>query len=1299
MPEQKFLTDLKVTGTVDLNNLKINTDQGTDGQVLTSTGTGVGWEDAVGVSETAERIEVTVKNISGGSLSKGTVVHTSPSANPPNGNLIEVIAADYDDITKMPAIGILNETIANEAEGSAVMMGALSGINTSSFSIGDELYVGNLGTLTNSKPTTAGQLIQKIAVVIKSHASNGLIKIFGAGRSNDVPLPLYIDNTNQRVGIGDSTPSYTLDVNGTIYGSAVRSGRYYGASGTSSYLDLDSAAPYSLLASSEVSISNSITCNDLTATETSGIAATSGPVYANRFHGNGNTTYFVDPNNSTTSAILNGKVGIGTTGPSNGKLQIDSTGNQISIETGTSGDGRLHIGHFANGTFIGTYGDDGGAADIIRFGTHSGDEKMRIDSSGNVGIGVSPGYKLDVNGQGNFSDYLNVASSTGIKSTGWVHLHRYGSSTNVAVGNNGTDVNLYVPNGKVGIGTTSPTTPLEIVNSDNTLLYLNSSTANVYLRLEDANSTNGNFIGATTDDMHFWTNNTERMRIGSAGQIGIGGANYGTSGQVLTSNGSSSAPSWQTPTTGDITGVTAGSYMTGGGTSGTVTLNANASTSDTANTLVARETSGDINVRLLRASYANQSTISGAMAFRVNNGADNYTRYCNNPAAIRTFIGAAAAGDENIIDGALSIWNADGDGDVLKYSDSNPVHNGDGVGAVINITGDGTELNSLVRAGIYTGDHISVSRGYYVGGILNTSNANTQQVITADGDFKVGARGYELRSGSITVNGDANTYYPVTWYGGYQAHYHKIQIHRNYNEAAPSTWNNSTHKGGLILDLQANWGGWGGIHYDIKINEFSEIYSTMVGKIAHFANNRGFAIWLRGGGAVYHFSTQGIGADPAVQLSAYDPGNNSTGVSGITTIDTAFHSRHYYRSGILYSQNSQVLTVANEGSGNGLDADTVDGIQGTSFLRSDAADTFTGKLAVGSTNIRRAGIYGIYDASRTGHIWSMGTAYNIPDNGANFGNLYGLAYKHTNNSTGGTMGGGHQVVWCDNGNARGSIGYNSVWHAESMKAPIFIDSANTNYYANPYGTSVFKNLTLRNDNTQGYYDSKIEFRNNSNSFKSHIEFLSNSGVTGYRFYITASGASTTNVQYELEDRELTFQSGTMHLKNNIINANTHSLTGSSLVSTPALKVYQRATNISYTYYDLVTFHATSNAAQKGSIRVNAYGTQYATSSDYRLKENEIPIADGIQRVKQLQPKRFNFIGYSEQSVDGFMAHEVQDVIHEAVSGVKDEVDEEGNPVYQSIDQSKLVPLLTAALKEAIAKIEDLETRIQTLENQ
>ena len=64
--------------------------------------------------EVAERVEITVKNVSGGSLAKGTIVHVSPSATPPSGNVIEVIKADYDDATKMPGIGVLNETIGIE---------------------------------------------------------------------------------------------------------------------------------------------------------------------------------------------------------------------------------------------------------------------------------------------------------------------------------------------------------------------------------------------------------------------------------------------------------------------------------------------------------------------------------------------------------------------------------------------------------------------------------------------------------------------------------------------------------------------------------------------------------------------------------------------------------------------------------------------------------------------------------------------------------------------------------------------------------------------------------------------------------------------------------------------------------------------------------------------------------------------------------------------------------------------------------------------------------------------------------
>ena len=117
----------------------------------------------------------------------------------------------------------------------------------------------------------------------------------------------------------------------------------------------------------------------------------------------------------------------------------------------------------------------------------------------------------------------------------------------------------------------------------------------------------------------------------------------------------------------------------------------------------------------------------------------------------------------------------------------------------------------------------------------------------------------------------------------------------------------------------------------------------------------------------------------------------------------------------------------------------------------------------------------------------------------------------------------------------------------------------------------------------------------------------------------------------------------------------------------------------------------------GSISTNASATAYNTSSDYRLKENVIPLTGAADRLNQLQVHRFNFIADPSKTVDGFIAHEAQAVVPECVTGTKDEVDADGNPVYQGIDQSKLVPLLTAALQEALAEIESLKARVTALE--
>jgi len=111
----------------------------------------------------------------------------------------------------------------------------------------------------------------------------------------------------------------------------------------------------------------------------------------------------------------------------------------------------------------------------------------------------------------------------------------------------------------------------------------------------------------------------------------------------------------------------------------------------------------------------------------------------------------------------------------------------------------------------------------------------------------------------------------------------------------------------------------------------------------------------------------------------------------------------------------------------------------------------------------------------------------------------------------------------------------------------------------------------------------------------------------------------------------------------------------------------------------------------GSVTTSGSATAYNTSSDYRLKENVVAMSGATDRLKQLKPSRFNFIADADTTVDGFLAHEVQDVVPEAITGTKDAVDEDGNPDYQGIDQSKLVPLLVATIQELEARITQLES--------
>ena len=146
--------------------------------------------------------------------------------------------------------------------------------------------------------------------------------------------------------------------------------------------------------------------------------------------------------------------------------------------------------------------------------------------------------------------------------------------------------------------------------------------------------------------------------------------------------------------------------------------------------------------------------------------------------------------------------------------------------------------------------------------------------------------------------------------------------------------------------------------------------------------------------------------------------------------------------------------------------------------------------------------------------------------------------------------------------------------------------------------------------------------------------------------------------------------------------------------------------------NLIQFgHSGTYTTNIGSIRTNGTTTSYNASSDYRMKQDEVLITDGIEKVKLLKPRRFKWKSNLDLGMcDGFFAHEIEEATpaSQATTGAKDAVATEsdvtvglatsiGEPIYQQVDQSKLIPVLTAALKEAIAKIETLEAKVAALE--
>jgi hypothetical protein len=414
------------------------------------------------------------------------------------------------------------------------------------------------------------------------------------------------------------------------------------------------------------------------------------------------------------------------------------------------------------------------------------------------------------------------------------------------------------------------------------------------------------------------------------------------------------------------------------------------------------------------------------------------------------------------------------------------------------------------------------------------------------------------------------------------------------------------------------------------------------------------------------------------------------------------YDRVWHASGMRVG-SSDVWHAGNDGSGSGLDADTVDGIQASRIVYGDgnyksrSTSTFHNNVSgfhfySAATNAPTAEWYNWITCR--GNSWGDSGEYSF-QLAHNFWNNSGFYVRRTETGTEH----GWDKIWTS-----GNDGSGSGLDADLLdgQQPSKTGGANRIAQYNTNGYLYVENWIHLANSTGLFYDNGTHFKSTAagtmelsdTASHNHMDIDAN---TNYWKYLRLKNGTSTKWDIATKENDL---SGALQFRPSGGSSNVMSLTtaGRLDVRTTAdgcITIHESTGGSGATFVDFVSG---TNGTRYGRIYRAYSTTTYATSSDYRLKENVVPLTSALGRVQELSVKRFNFIEHPERTVDGFIAHEVAAVVPEAVVGEYNEIDEEGNPVHQGIDQSKIVPLLTAALQEAITKIEQLELRINALEN-
>ena len=1117
---------------------------------------------------------------------------------------------------------------------------------------------------------------------------------------------------------------------------------------------------------------------------------------------NNNAVHIVQNSGDALTIDTSKNVGIGTVSPA---FKLDVVGDIHSSTAITGQDFRSDAGT----TFFLTSGLD------WRFRSTGGTERMRINSSGNVGIGTSsPGTILHIsqtnpelriqgtNGSGGVHKIFSAGvNSESLQLTGASNLLFNADTQFFRSSDEGTEYMRIASSGNVGIGTTSPNYLLDVEaasgdsqmrlsaagtgSSDDTLLRLQigGTSANNYIYFGDSADSNAGQIRYSHASNFFslHVNASEALRINSSGNVGIG----------------TTSPTYQTEVT--VSDTTAYSASATNSTQHQLRIN-NAGLGGVAGILLTAEPSsgsaGHAGIRVISPSSGKAD-----MTFSVRDGGtySEKLRILNN--------GNVGIGTTS----PSSLLHVDGD---VTIKDASP--------SILFSDDAGVPQNPDYKIQVNTGNFV----------INDDTNSATRLLIDSDGDLLVGlTTALSTQAGSIQATG------PIIAKSFINAHTSNATV-IEYNSNVSKIRAYGATAGSGVLAFQVGGGGDAADSEAMRLGSSGEVQigttnwptgsmSKSAGRVL-IGNEGDLTLYKEtnsaGGGASFKLSCKEGGDATKIGFSQMFGGTeNTSDQSGFLSIRTSNASgsgiEHMRidssgRVGINDSTPSKTLDITGEGGGNGeihvkrtsgatcnVQAQAAVAVFGSASnhpmqLKSNGTTAVTidtsQRVGIGTTSpgallhvdsdtatagIRVSGDGNSFleldaDSSIAGTQISFidfklaGTVEaNIAVNESVSGNPLELN-SATNHNIAMVTGGGNVGIGTSSPSGQLHISSGTSGDCELI---IEADTDNNDENDNP-------RIIFKQDG--GSEQAAIEQLNNaltiSNSVSSSGGIVFKTGTSSpytnatERMRITSAGLvgiGTTNPSSKLsvvDDSGITIEATTNatpgkltiigknnsgqvsaitritsvpESSNNAATTTTFNNRDSSnnvnehmrISSSGAIRagVTSAIQSEKYSWFrqesdgnTLAYFHQAASAdvsgiimrhgrglsgfagkiisfcrndgTEVGSVTVGASSTAFNTSSDYRLKENVTPISDGITRLKTLKPYRFNFKDDTTKPVvDGFFAHEVT-AVPEAITGTKDEVDSDNNPVYQSIDQSKLVPLLVAAVQELIGKVEILE---------